>query len=323
MMCTRGTALLLLTGVLAAAAAPAVAGRRDSLYDGARLVAETATSALVQPPIAHEYVWFGDRPVAQYDAATGSLSFTFTDQLGAPVLQTGATGDVIWRAEYEPYGAVHSLRAGAQLRQPLRLPGQEAADVSSDRSYNIHRWYRPTWSLYTQRDPVGDDGETHPYLYVAGRPLTAIDPLGLYHIQSATEGQAAAIRRAMEVLQKLLEDEDTKSKCDPCRDYFRKQAAEALRDLDSWTREGGPPYIRVETRPSGVGSRTKAASRRTTPYMIIYDDNFLPRSMRDCELASLILHEAGHLARQDTGDNEPAEFFKKCRIDCVDPGRFK
>ena len=57
-------------------------------------------------------------------------------------MQTDSNGAPYWRAEYEPYGAVFSLRAADQ-HQPLRLPGQEAeqfnlgANGLTTKSYNI------------------------------------------------------------------------------------------------------------------------------------------------------------------------------------------
>jgi hypothetical protein len=100
-----------------------------------------------RPAILTEYIWFPGHPVAQSDTA-GATSWTFTDHLGTPILQTSAAQGITWRAEYEPYGAVYNLRSLDQ-HQPLRLPGQEAEQLNSgangvgSRSYNINRWYEP------------------------------------------------------------------------------------------------------------------------------------------------------------------------------------
>jgi RHS repeat-associated protein len=55
--------------------------------------------------------------------------------------------------EREPFGARYAVRTGAARYQPLAFPGQEE-DASTDRSYNIFRWYRSVWGRYTQGDPL-------------------------------------------------------------------------------------------------------------------------------------------------------------------------
>ena len=131
-----------------------------------------------------EYVWFGDRPVAQLDSiATTTVRYTAADHLGTPFMQTDATANVVWRAEYEPYGNVYTMRTGKALDQPLRFPGQEASDGSGE-VYNVFRWYRSGWGKYTQSDPLGIKllgfELDHLYAYVQSDPVNLADSLGLY-----------------------------------------------------------------------------------------------------------------------------------------------
>jgi uncharacterized protein RhaS with RHS repeats len=44
--------------------------------------------------------------------------------------------------------------------------------------YNAHRWYQPQTGRYTRPDPIGIDGDAHPYLYASANPLSFIDPTG-------------------------------------------------------------------------------------------------------------------------------------------------
>jgi RHS repeat-associated protein len=158
------------------------------------LLAESELTAASRPAIANEFVWFNDHPLAQIDAI-GIVAWTFTDHLGTPVLQTSAQQGVVWRAEYEPYVSVYTLRS-YDRHQPLRLPGQEAEQLGlgangvTERSYNIYRWYKSGIGRYTQPDPFDAVAAAHSgrimlipdnrYGYAAQSPAMAVDPVGLF-----------------------------------------------------------------------------------------------------------------------------------------------
>ena len=141
------------------------------------------------PVHTRQIIWFGDLPVAQYDIdgsldaleePTITLRYTFTDHLGTPTIQTDETGGLAWRAEYDPYGTIHTFVTGSRQDQPLRLPGQEDSylvrgDVGD--YYNIFRWYRAGWGRYTQADPIGIPGKEFPY--ASDNPVLNTDVLGL------------------------------------------------------------------------------------------------------------------------------------------------
>jgi RHS repeat-associated protein len=168
----------------ATAAAIASGNHRFSFYSPElQLVAESELTTGASPGVLTEYIWFGDHPVAQSDTS-GTTSWTFTDHLGTPILQTGSAEGVSWRAEYEPYGAVFVLRSPDQ-HQPLRFPGQEAEQLGAgangvtSRTYNIYRWYESANARYAESDPLGREGDQHSYLYASANPLVRIDTLGL------------------------------------------------------------------------------------------------------------------------------------------------
>jgi RHS repeat-associated protein len=154
--------------------------QRQSVYTPElNLMSESETSTSSTPAMAYDYIWFGGKPAAQVDLATSTTHWTFTDHLGTPILQTDATGTIDWRAEYEPFGSMYTLRTGATRHQPLRFPGQEADSLNGEREYNIFRWYRAGWGRYTQADPIGLNGGRNIYLYVEANPSANRDPLGL------------------------------------------------------------------------------------------------------------------------------------------------
>jgi RHS repeat-associated protein len=145
------------------------------------LLAETSLSPTPTTAGGYEYIWFNGHPVAEKNSGT---HWTFTDHLGTPLIRTDSAGVVFWRAEHEPYGSVFALRTADQ-HQPLRLPGQEAEQLNlgangvTERSYNIFRWYRPTWGRYTQTDPLKLTGGLNLFQYAESDPVDLIDPDGL------------------------------------------------------------------------------------------------------------------------------------------------
>jgi RHS repeat-associated protein len=150
------------------------------------LLAESELTTSSSPAILTEYIWFNDHPAAQSDTS-GATSWTSTDHLGTPFLQTSAQQAVTWRAEYEPYGAVYRLRSADQ-HQPLRLQGQESEQLGmganglTDRSYNIHRWYHFLIGRYEGPDPLWNPKrrrDLNPYLFAGANPTLLGDPLGL------------------------------------------------------------------------------------------------------------------------------------------------
>ena len=135
-----------------------------------------------------EIVWFGDLPVAQMESGQ-PLRYTFSDHLGTPIIQTDASGTVVWRAEYEPYGRIWAMRVGSTASQPLRLPGQED---NGDLYYNIFRWYRPEWGRYVSVDAAFPKVEHTEgwatYSYVRDQPLKLIDGSGRQDDDATTNG---------------------------------------------------------------------------------------------------------------------------------------
>jgi RHS repeat-associated protein len=176
-------------------------------------MAETEISTNPTKAIAYSYLWFGGLPVASIEASTNTTRWYLSDHLGTPLLQTNASGAVVWRAEHAPYGTVFAFRTGATLHQPLRLPGQVAQD-SGETHYNVFRWYRPSWGRFTQLDPSGR--EAGRYAYVSDAPTANTDPLGtttcMMKLGAMLQRPDAALTFVAAVLQVCGSD--------PVKDYF-------------------------------------------------------------------------------------------------------
>ena len=103
-----------------------------------------------------EYVWFGDLPVAVLDGSASTtnptLLWVHADHLKRPDLMTDSAKAVVWKALYEPFGAVSSITGNAA--NTMRLPGQWY-QLETGLHYNWWRHYDPTLGRYTQPDPLG------------------------------------------------------------------------------------------------------------------------------------------------------------------------
>ncbi len=144
------------------------------LYDGTTLVAEADEAG----EIVAQYVYLDShRAVAKLE---GRAQYAIHgDHLGTPRLMTDESGEVVWEAEYAPFGEATLVREDAVLN--LRLPGQYA-DAETGTHYNYLRDYDPATGRYLTSDPIGLAGGVNGYAYVGANPVGAIDPLGLFEL---------------------------------------------------------------------------------------------------------------------------------------------
>jgi RHS repeat-associated protein len=261
-------------------------------------MAETEITTSAAPAIAWEYVWFGGQPVAQIASATGAIEWTFTDHLGTPLLQTDATAQITWRAEYEPYGTIHTLRAGTGKHQPLRFPGQEAEE-GGEVAYNIFRWYRAGWGRYTQSDPLHVfrtlSEESQAYGYALDNPLKFRDPLGLYTVGGSCARCENLDARDSRNLSEFILDE-TSRWCRTrlsgvtdvrLRDCMREQCRNGRVECEDC--EDPSVYGRSDTRAGAIGHWFARRSPNRTAYVCIATQgNYLG------EAGNTVVHEWAH-----------------------------
>jgi RHS repeat-associated protein len=98
------------------------------------------------------------------------------DHLGTPKIVTDDAGEVVWKADYQPFGYVDIAVNG--IENNLRFAGQYY-DEETGLHYNYHRYYDPRTGRYLTPDPIGLAGGINLFAYVQNNPINAVDPLGL------------------------------------------------------------------------------------------------------------------------------------------------
>ncbi len=99
------------------------------------------------------------------------------DHRGLPLALISIDGKIEWSAEYDAWGNVLRENNPHNIKQLIRLPGQQY-DEETGLYYNRHRYYDPLQGRYITQDPIGLVGGWNPYKYPLN-PITNIDPYGL------------------------------------------------------------------------------------------------------------------------------------------------
>ena len=110
------------------------------------------------------------------NGAQAATYYFHNDHLGTPQVLTDDEQNVVWEAEYDPFGK--ATETVTIVEQNLRFPGQYL-DRETGLHYNYFRTYDPQIGRYIQSDPIGLTGGANTYAYVFNNPLNATDPSGL------------------------------------------------------------------------------------------------------------------------------------------------
>ncbi|HAS6511270.1 TPA: hypothetical protein GRR49_25940, partial [Vibrio parahaemolyticus] len=105
----------------------------------------------------------------------GTVYHVHNDHLGTPQALTDELGEVVWKAQYTPFGRASVTTELVTFN--LRFPGQYF-DTETGLHYNWHRYYDPSLGRYLQSDRLGLFDGMDTYGYVRGNPLSSIDPTG-------------------------------------------------------------------------------------------------------------------------------------------------
>ncbi len=112
--------------------------------------------------------------------AVETVTYYHLDALGSPVAATDASGNVVWREAYRPYGARINMEPAAANQS--RWYTGHPHDEDSGLTYAGARYYDPVVGRFMGVDPVGvGEGNVHSfnrYAYGNNNPYKFVDPDG-------------------------------------------------------------------------------------------------------------------------------------------------
>ena len=123
-----------------------------------------------------EYIYLGEQLLAMIKPGeTETVYYFHNDHLGTPRVLTNDSQNVVWKAEYTPFGRAEI--SSEVVENPHRFMGQYY-DQETGLNYNYFRYYDPTTGRYITPDPIGLEGGINLWLYAANNPTNWIDPSG-------------------------------------------------------------------------------------------------------------------------------------------------
>ena len=161
-----------------------------------------------------------------------SVYYIHSDHLNTAQVITDAAQQVVWMANYEPFGKIAQGQNNS-IEHFSRFPGQYI-DFETGLYYNYFRDYDPSIGRYIQSDPIGLEGGINTYAYVGGNPMKFSDPTGQFSLTEVGVGagfgagflawycavnpSAAMCKNIGNLLEKCLDKVDSKddTPCPPC-----------------------------------------------------------------------------------------------------------
>jgi len=111
----------------------------------------------------------------------GMYHYYMTDHLGNNRVVVNASGTVIQRNHYYPFGTAFAENTvDEQKKQPYKYNGKELDQMHGLNLYDYSaRYYESAVGRFTSMDPLAEKYYSiSPYVYVANNPLKYIDPNG-------------------------------------------------------------------------------------------------------------------------------------------------
>ena len=171
------------------------------------------------PTTAKENIYLAGSVIATRESKWGvstAVKYQHTDALGSPVAVTDASGQVIERMDYEPWGAI----IGKPNHNGIGYTGH-VMDGATGLTYMQQRYYDQSVGRFLSVDPVVANPSTgagfNRYRYANNNPYLFVDPDGRYGrgsgwrdrdwrvFNDAQQGAARSLERAVSRINKALE----------------------------------------------------------------------------------------------------------------------
>jgi RHS repeat-associated protein len=144
------------------------------------------------------YVYALGRVITRVDGVVGDTAvkkyWYHSDQVGSVKAVTNQAGNIVWNADYLPFGQQYMKnKLDPEFEEDdLGFTGK-GYDADVGLSYFNARWYDADTGRFISEDPVGDPSNPNLYTYGRNNPLSFIDPTGLEtsnpgHLSTNTAG---------------------------------------------------------------------------------------------------------------------------------------
>jgi RHS repeat-associated protein len=143
-----------------------------------QLIAESNSAGY----ITAEYVYLNGQPLAKMEGV--NTYYYHNDHLATPQKITDSSGQIIWSAEYKPFG--EATVTVSIITNNMRFPGQYF-DAETGLHYNYFRNYSPIIGKYIEADRIGLFGGINLYNYVRQNSIRLKDRFGLWEDAGHTD----------------------------------------------------------------------------------------------------------------------------------------
>jgi len=198
--------------------------------------------------LMREYIYVGDRLLAEYQPQSNQLYYYTTDQVNSVRVVTNQTGVRVFAAAYDPYGGIQKIWENSYSPE-LKFSGKER-DSESNLDYFGARYYANFSYRWLSPDPVinRDEAMRNPqlwnlYSFCRNNPATYWDPDGAI-VRTFTQEGYEAIQRTMGdayLAQNIFWDKST-----GLIDINRMVETDNPNYLRLWYLVASPEEIRVE-----------------------------------------------------------------------------
>jgi RHS repeat-associated protein len=144
-------------------------------FDGKLLQVYDVYGALLK-----DYIYMGDRLIAEYDYVGARLLYYTPDQINSTRVVTDQSGNVVYSAVHDPYGGIQQTLVSTYDPQ-LKFSGKER-DAESELDYFGARYYDRNIYRFISVDPkiniansVHDSQRLNLYAYCGNKPIVFVD----------------------------------------------------------------------------------------------------------------------------------------------------